>query len=122
MTNPYANKKKTPPGFARLMQPALKKSWLETDSLKEVEEWQNKVIKKLFTLEEDWLKANLFKAGIPADAGAKIRCKIVKQDKAHIWNTTLYIDDKIVSILSVNSVTMEATVSNNNGFTSSENI
>ena len=120
--NFYINKERTTLGVALLMQPTLKKSWLETDLLKDVQEWQHRVIKNLYKLEEDWLRANLERAGIPADASAKTRCKIVKQDKSHIWNTTLYIDDKIVSILSVNSVTMEATVENIDGFTSTGSV
>lgn len=89
-----------------------------SEDVLDFQEWTSTVIKKLWQLEEDWLRANLFKYGIPEDASAKLRCKVVKQDKSHIWNSTLYIDDKIVSILSVNSVTMEAIVSNKDGFTS----
>lgn len=87
----------------------MNKSFFDVEMMKEFQEWRESVIKKLYKLEEDWLRANLERAGIPVDVLAKTRCKVVKQDKAHIWNTTLYIDDKIVSVLSVNSVTMEAT-------------
>jgi len=117
---PYANKEKTPPGFAYMMGKChdIQKKRYTTEEVKSLKDWQETVISKLLKCEDDWLRANLFKHGVPEDESAKLRCKLVKEDKAHIWNSTLYIDDKIVSILSVNSVTMEAIVSNDDGFTS----
>lgn len=120
--NPFANKKNTPPGFAYIMQPVLKRSWLETDVLKDIQGWTNNLIKNIYTFENEWLRGNLFKAGIPLDANVKTRCKIVKQDKAHIWNTTLYIDNNIASILSIDSITMEATIENADGSISNSEI
>jgi hypothetical protein len=93
-----------------------------SDDVLEFDEWLKGTIKKIYDIEEDWLRYNLFKAGIPANLSAKTRCKIVKQDISHIWHTTLYIDDIIVSILSVNSITLEATIFNADGFTSKGNI
>jgi hypothetical protein len=82
-------------------------------------EWTKNTMKDLFILEDKWLWENIQQAGMTyGDVGIKTRCKVVKQNKAHIWTNTLYIDDRIVSIMVVNSVTLEATIENADGFTS----
>jgi hypothetical protein len=83
-------------------------------------EWTTKITNKIFETENEWLKANLQREGIPLDGSAKDRCKVTKGNTRHnyLWDTTLYIDNKIVSILSINTVTMEAEVSNADGFVS----
>jgi hypothetical protein len=96
---------------------------LSSEVIKELEEWHNSAIKKLYAIEEEWLKANLQREGIPLDVSAKDRCKVTKSNnKYHIWDSTLYIDGRLISILSINTVTGEAEVANADGFTSKRHI
>jgi hypothetical protein len=95
-----------------------------SEDVLELDLWQEKVIKKLYDFEDDWLKANLLREGIPLDRSAEYRCKVVKCNARHhhLWDSTLYIDNKLVSILSINIITMEAEVSNTDGFISKGHI
>ncbi len=97
---------------------------VRTQISKDIQEWQSNVIKKLYDNEENWLKVNLQREGIPLDGSAKDRCKVTKGNTRnhYLWDTTLYIDNKIVSILSINIITMEAEVNNVDGFVSKGHI
>jgi len=90
----------------------------------ELTEWTSKIMKKLYDFEEEWLKANLQREGIPLDGSTKDRCKVTKGNIRHhyIWDSTLYVDNRLISIFSVNIITMEAKVLNANGFTSKGHI
>ena len=90
----------------------------------ELTDWTSKIMKKLYDFEEEWLKANLQREGIPLDGSAKDRCKVTKGNtRSHyVWDSTLYIDNRVISILSINIITMEAEVSNADGFESKGHI
>jgi len=90
----------------------------------ELTEWTSKIMKKLYDFEEEWLKANLQREGIPLDGSTKDRCKVTKGNTRHhyIWDSTLYIDNRLISILSINIITMEAEVCNKDGFMSKGHI
>jgi len=90
----------------------------------ELDLWHERVIKKLYDIEEEWLKENLQREGIPLDVSAKDRCKVTKGNTRHhyIWDSTLYIDNRLISILNINIITMEAEVCNKDGFMSKGHI
>jgi hypothetical protein len=88
----------------------------------DIQEWTKNSIRKLYILEDDWLWANIKLVGISLES-AKIRCKVVKQQISdYVWNLTFYLDSVIVSVLSIDTLTLTATVNNADGFTSKGDI
>lgn len=85
---------------------------------KEIKEWNE----KLSNTKDEWLKANLQRLGIPTDS-AKTRCKVVEYKSAwYVENLTLYVDERIVSVLSIDTLNMEIIVENSDGFRSTGSI
>lgn len=90
--------------------------------MNESEKETKEFLDKLDHIKEDWLKANLQRLLISMDS-AKMRCNIVASKSAWcVEDLTLYVDDAIVSVLHINTMDMEATVENSDGFRSTGNI
>lgn len=86
----------------------------------ELLEWQQSVIKPLMKLEDEWLTFHILKELFTLDPTiCKQRCRVTKELRSHLSITTLYIDNRLISVLATNAVTLMCEVNNANGFKSS---
>lgn len=89
-----------------------------TELLKEFDEWNRTVMKKIFTLENKWVESNALRVlGTTKPEICKTRCLVEKGELSkHVWVSYLYIDKRLISVLGINSVTLKYRTETTDGF------
>lgn len=93
---------------------------MQNDNMRELLDRSLDFLKPLLKLENEWIKFHALKELFTLDPTiCKQRCRVTKELRSHLSITTLYIDNRLISVLSTNAATLMCEVNNANGFKSS---